>query len=307
MSELRADSLSPLDAATLWPQLSRLDTEVVATRSGERLLVTSGMAATGLSNLPRATRTSVLGLRRGLRYRGVIVVRELAGGATWEVVSLRLARDMDREAVRCLVSCAAEDTVKRGGRRITMRYAEGSPHEDDIIGGGLRPYVQETLYALPSNPGPMPASFRPIARPDRAALFRLYNKAVPASIRQQEALTQQEWRAIHGSYDPTKEWVHDAPTGLVAWIGAGTREVRILSDSAEAGIMDDMLQLVESQPTGAATLVIAEYQPELARAAEERGYALMGTRLVSARRMAILNSLKEAVPAGITDTVALPQ
>ena len=53
MSDLRADTLSPIDAATLWPQLHRLDTEVIATRGGENLLVTCGLAATGLTRLPR--------------------------------------------------------------------------------------------------------------------------------------------------------------------------------------------------------------------------------------------------------------
>lgn len=307
MSELRADPLSPLDAATLWPQLSRLATEVVATRSGERLLVTSGMAATGLSNLPRATRTSVLGVRRGLRYRGVAVARELAGGSSWEVVSLRIAREMDREVVATLIASAAEETVKRGGRRLLMRYSEGSPHEEGILNGGLRPYVQESLYALPEAKGEDPGIMRPIARPDRAALFRLYMKAVPASVRQHEALTQNEWRAVHGSYDANKEFVLDAPTGMAAWIGAGDREVRVLEDGLDAATLTQVLQLVESQPTGAATLVVGEYQGAVARAAEEHGFMLLGTRLVSARRMAILNPMKEAVPAGISDTIALPQ
>ena len=83
MSELRAEPLSPIDAATLWPQLRRLATEVVATRAGENLLLSSGLAATGLTHLPRMPRTVVVGLRRGLNYRGVLVGRELAGGAGW--------------------------------------------------------------------------------------------------------------------------------------------------------------------------------------------------------------------------------
>ncbi len=307
MTELRADSLSPLDAATLWPQLPRLDTEVVATRSGERLLVTSGMAATGLSNLPRATRTTVLGVRRGLRYRGVVVARELSGGASWEIVSLRIARGLDKEVVESLVAGAAEEVVKRGGRRLFMRYADSSPHEEGILAGGVRPYVQESLYALPAQKSDDPGMMRPIGRQDRAALFRLYTKAVPASVRQHEAMTQQEWRAVHGSYDAAKEFVLDAPTGVAAWIGAGDREARVLADALDAETIAQVLMLVESQPTGAATLVVAEYQPAVARAAEDRGFTLLGTRLVSARRMAILNPLKEAVPAGISETMALPQ
>ena len=79
MSLPRADALSPIDAATLWPQLHRLKTEVIATRVGENMLLGAGLAATGLGHLPRLPRTLVLGIRRGLRYRGVLVARELAG------------------------------------------------------------------------------------------------------------------------------------------------------------------------------------------------------------------------------------
>ena len=64
MSELRAEPLSPIDTATLWPQLHHLATEVIATRGGENLLVSSGLAATGLTRLPRMPRTIVLGLKR---------------------------------------------------------------------------------------------------------------------------------------------------------------------------------------------------------------------------------------------------
>ena len=77
MSDLRAEPLSPIDAATLWPQLGRLNTEVIATRGGENLLVSSGLAATGLTHLPHVPRTSVLGVRRGLGYRGVCVARDI--------------------------------------------------------------------------------------------------------------------------------------------------------------------------------------------------------------------------------------
>ena len=46
MADLRADPLSPIDAGTLWPQLSRLDTEVITIRSTGHILVSSGLAAT---------------------------------------------------------------------------------------------------------------------------------------------------------------------------------------------------------------------------------------------------------------------
>ncbi len=305
--ELTAYPLSPIDAATLWPQMPRLDTEVVATRSSENLLLRSGIAAIGLAHLPHVPRTSVLGVKRGLRYRAVVVTRELAGGSAWEVVSLRLARDIDNDAVECLLGAAANEMVRRGGKRLLMRYAESSPHEDAVLGAGLRPFVAEQLYAIPSrNVLPGNGPFRTVVRSDRPALFRLYCRAVPESVRRNEALTQQEFRAIYDSHDVAHEFALDLEAGMGLWVGIGDREARVMAGTVPRESLDLSLDLIEAQPSRAATLVVAEYQPEVASCAEARGYALMGTRLVSARRMAILNPLKE-VAAGISETIPVPQ
>jgi hypothetical protein len=189
MTELRADPLSPIDAATLWPQLRRLGTEVVATRAGENLLLSSGLAATGLTHLPRMPRTVVVGLRRGLNYRGVLG-RELAGGAGWELVSLRLVRDKDDEAVVALLNSAAQEAAARGGRTLYLRMAEGSPHMMPVRRAGFVSYHTELLHALPAGRTVRETStFRPAARPDRHGVFRLYCRAVPEHVRRYEAPT----------------------------------------------------------------------------------------------------------------------
>jgi hypothetical protein len=307
-SDLTADPLSPIDAATLWPQLPRLDTEVVATRSTESLLLRSGIAATGLANLPRVPRTSVLSVKRGLRHRAVVVTRELAGGSAWEVVSLRLARDIDNDAVKCLLGAAAEEMVRRGGKRLLMRYSESSPHEEAISSAGLRPFVSEQMYAIPTrNVLPGYGPFRTVVRSDRPALFRLYCRAVPESVRRNEALTQQEFRAIYDSHDVAHEFALDLEAGMGLWVGIGDREARMMAAAIPSESLEFGLDLIEAQPSRPATLVVAEYQPEIASRAEARGYALMGTRMVSARRMAILNPLKEVVAAGISETMPVPQ
>lgn len=305
--ELRAEHLSPFDAATLWGQMARLSTEVVSTRSAASLLLNSGFAATRLGKLPRVHKTMVLSVRRGLRHRGVIITRELGGGSAWEVVSLRLARDIDHPAVTCLLSCAADEMVRRGGKRLFLRYAESSPHEEAIHAAGLRSYVEEHLYALPPrNVLPGNGAFRTVVRSDRAAIFRLYCRAVPESIRRHEALTQQEYRAIHDSHETAHEFALDHEAGMAVWVGIGEREARLMTGVVGTETLDACLDLIEAQPSKPSTLVVPEYQPELARRAVERGYGELGTRLVSARRMAILNPLKEVVVAGIPDSMPVP-
>ena len=306
MSELRAEPLSPIDAATLWPQLHRLDTEVIATRSGESLLVASGIAATGLAHLPKVPRTAVLGVKRGLRYRGVIIARELSGGAGWEVCSLRLAREKDDDAVTALLLGVSREVAQRQGRTIYLRYAEGSPHAQALRRGGFYAYRLEHLYAVPLSDRSGETPFRPVDRSDRHGVFRLYCRAVPEVVRSTEAATQQEWRSVLDSYDCNREFVLDRNGGLNAWVGVGERESYLLIDDPGEGVVEAALDLVEIHSARHGTVVIAEHQRNIETAAVARGYTALGVRLMCARRLAVLNPLKEviAVPA---DTVPLPQ
>lgn len=298
MPDLIADPLSPVDAATLWPQLRRLSTEVVAVRSAENLLVSSGLAATGLTNLRPLPRTVVLGLRRGLSYRGVLVGRQLEGGAAWEAVSLRIARDKDDDAVTALLEGASPEVARRSGRAIIMRCPEGSPHAAAVRRAGLTPGRIERLFAVPRRHGSSGGGlFRSSRRTDKNGVFRLYCRAVPEHIRRHEAPALQDWRAVLDSYDIEREFVADGERGLAAWAGFADRECRLLVDpSAPAELLDEALDLVETHVPRHGTLVLGEDQTTFERRAIERGYAPLGARLVYTRRLALLNPLKEAVP-----------
>jgi hypothetical protein len=306
--ELSAEPLSAIDAATLWPQMRRLSTEVVSTRAGENLLVASGLAATGLTRLPPLPRTIVLGVRRGLSYRGVLLARELSGGAAWEAVSLRIARDKDDETVSALVEAAGPEVARRDGRALLMRVAEGSPHAGAIRRGGMMAIRLERCYAVRRrrSDGANGNGFRPATRADRHAVFRLYCRAVPEHVRRQEAPTSQDWRAVLDSYDVEREFVVDSPRGIIAWVAFAERECRILIDSAVEGIADAALDLAESHASRHSTLVLGEDQIDLERrAVETRSYPELGVRLVYSRRLAALNPLKEVAP--VPAELAVPQ
>jgi hypothetical protein len=296
MSEPRAEPLSPIDAATLWPQLHRLSTEVIATRAGENLLLSSGLAATGISNLPRIPRTVVLSVRRGLSHRGVLVARELAGGAGWEAVSLRIARDKDDETVTSLLGAAGHEVARRGGRTLYLRYPDGSPHSQAIHRGGLTRYHEERLYALRHRQGNGGAAqFRQATRADRAGVFRLYCKAVPEHVRRNEAPTSADWRAVLDSYDCDREFVLDGEKGLLAWAGLSERECRMLVEGGHEEADEGLLDVAEAHLGRHGALVLGEDQANLEHKAAARGYTPLGTRLICARRLAALNPLKEAV------------
>lgn len=299
MTELRAEPLSPLDAATLWPQLHKLGVEVVATRSGERLLVVAGLAATGLGRLPRLPRTTVVGVRRGLAYRGVLVARALAGGRAWEIVSLRLGREQADEVIAALVDAAAVDVARRGGGQLFVRLPEGSPYHAAARRSGLLPYLREELYAPPARSGErtLPPALQPACRSDRAGIFRLYARSVPERVRRAEALTASDWRAVLDSYDCDEQFVVRRNERVLAWLGIGEREARILLDPQEAPALRDLLlDGVIARLERHGTLVVPEYEPAIAEAAMLRGFVPLGGRDVATRRLTRLDPLKEAVP-----------
>jgi hypothetical protein len=309
MTDIVAEPLSPIDAATLWPQLRRLSTEVVAQRAGENLLLSSGLAATGLVNLPKVPRTIVVGLKRGLSYRGVLVARELDGRAAWEAVSLRIVRDKDDAAIAALLAAAAAEIAARGSRSLYLRSPEGSPHADALRRGGMHAYRIERLFALPRGDARQQESsahFRPARAQDRPGIFRLYCRAVPEHIRRNEAPTQQDWRAIVDSFDCDRQFVLEAERGIVAWAGFAEREARILIDWSIEGLADAALDFVEAQAPRNGALVLSEDQPGLERRAEERGYTPLGVRLLCVRRLAALNPLKEVATVPV-ESVAVPQ
>ncbi|MCS7295810.1 MAG: hypothetical protein RMK15_04995 [Chloroflexota bacterium] len=308
MTELRAEPLSPIDAATLWPQLHKLSTEVVATRTGERLLLAAGLAATGLDRLPRLPRTVVAAVRRGLAYRGIVVARALAGGRAWELVSLRLEREKDDDAVIALIEAAGIEAARRGGLQLYLRLPEGSPHREATRRAGLATYLREELYAPPPNAGTgqIPGVVRPLARADRAGVFRLYHRAVPERVRRAEAPTAADWRAVIDSYDCDEQYAARCDDRVAVWVGIGEREARVLTDPSGGPALRELaIDTVLARLGRHGTLVVPEFDPALAETAMLRGFVPLGCREVATRRLARLEPLKEAVP--VSASAMVPQ
>ena len=192
---------------------------------------------------------------------------------------------------------SALEAARRNGRILFVRYPESSPHATGLQRAGLISYREEHLFALPrTGRSAANSAFRAAARSDRAGTFRLYCKAVPQHVRRSEALTQQEWRAVIDSFDCEKEYVAEGDRGIVAWAGFGERECHLILEPGIEGLSDAALDLIESHGPRHGTLVLGDDQDGLHDRAAERGYTAMGVRLVCARRLAQLQSLKEVSP-----------
>ena len=308
MSGLRAEVLSPIDAATLWPQLHRLGTEVVAMRAGEKRLVRAGMGATGLAHLPGVPRSILLGVRKRLGYRGILVTRELAGGQSWEVASLRLHRDKDDDAILALLEQAAAEITARAGRGAFLLLPESSPHQAAAARAGFAAYSSEQLYAPPRKGSGIasPSAFREAEPIDDAGVFRLYCRAVPEPVRRQEALTYDEWRAVHHLYGSDREFVREEGGALLGWCGIASHEAHVLLSEPNEELVGEALAVTSAELARSGSLIATGYQPELERVAEERGYLALGRRVVMSRRLGLRIQVEE--PAAVfADTFPVPQ
>jgi hypothetical protein len=167
-------------------------------------------------------------------------------------------------------------------------------------------YRLEHLYAIPPSPRQSQTLFRPTDRSDRHGIFRLYCGAVPENVRRHEAPTQQEWRAVLDSFDCNREFVLDREGSPAAWVGIGDREAHLLVEGMQEGVVDAALDLVETASGRNGSVVIAEHQGDIEHNVVARGYTELGVRLMCARRLAVMNSLKEAV-AVPAESVPLPQ
>ena len=128
---------------------------------------------------------------------------------------------------------------------------------------------------------------------------------MPESVRRQEALTQQEWRAVHDLYGAEHEFVRDENGNLVGWCGLTSQEAHVLLSEAEGDLAGEALAVIGAHLGESGTLVAADYQPALERAALARRYLPLGRRLVLGRRLALLRRAEE--PVALADTFAVPQ
>jgi hypothetical protein len=175
-----------------------------------------------------------------------------------------------------------------------------------------QPYVHP---ALPPVERPIVEGLRPRRPADHQALFHLYSAAVPAHVRQIEAMTLQEWRwndnwglASVASVRPAlsrrrRDMVVQTDGDVVAWLQVQTRPrtVRLLCD-VDARLDPGVLlrrALAELTPNGAIECPVRDYQRELVGPLEELGFAPGEEHELFARLLAARIPERRLVPARV--------
>ena len=249
---------------------------------------------------------------------GLVAARARFGTDVWDVDHLMVtpAVDDDRVALR-LLTHLCEAAVEEGVHKVFLRLPLDSPWLQPARQAGFVQYTTEHVFVLPTlGPAAKPpvAGLRPRRPADHQPLFQLYSAAVPAQVRQIEALTLQEWRwtdnwgfttmaSLRGAVRRRRRdlVVHDDGR-ITAWVQVdlGQRLVQILADSADAPLRDLVERgLAELPPGRPVAFALREYQTELTTPIEDRGFQPIESQALLAQILTVRIPERRLVPARV--------
>jgi hypothetical protein len=154
---------------------------------------------------------------------------------------------------------------------------------------------------------------RPRLRVDEQPLFNLYGAAVPQLVRSAEALTYDEWSALHRGrkkWSPTligdrHQFVWEVGATLAGWLevvyGQKSQYLDLMIDPKYESMVDRMLAFALKQVSEKAPVYLAvrPYQTVLGAALERRGFAVGGRYDVYVRQLSVRVPERSLVPANI--------
>ncbi|MBF8299297.1 MAG: hypothetical protein HW397_346 [Dehalococcoidia bacterium] len=145
---------------------------------------------------------------------GLVACRKYKGPGSWEIDHLRVSQGTET-AFQEILGEASIALGHRGAERLVLRLPDDSPFHSLAVEMGFSPMLREKAYFRPpldaATQGAEPG--RTICRPahesDAYRLFRLYCLAVPAAVRQMEAMTIGDWGGLgdSGHLKLERRWV----------------------------------------------------------------------------------------------------
>ncbi len=234
---------------------------------------------------------------------GIAAARARCGGLVWDVRHLSV--DGANEPVaRELLLWICEEAASRGARRVFIETGTEPGERAVAERTGFEQYTQARLYvrrggAPPTVPALEGARLR--QRGDEHALFQLYKAAVPANVRAAEAMTLEEWAALHkgtkrwtpGPLDDRRQHVWQDGEAALAWMeltcNAKSQHVEWLVHPGHESASDGLVAcaIAGAGARGPLYATCRDYQPSLCTALERAEFALVAERAVFARQLAV--------------------
>ena len=249
----------------------------------------------------------------GGKIVGLAVGRARSSGLVWDVEHLHAAEGA-HDAAADLLERACQEAVARGARRVFVEMPVGSRGADVARRAGFERYTESSVYRL-APPFRVPASDhfegRPRLRADEHALFRLYNAALPAVVRSAEAMSYEEWSALHRGpkrWAPTligdrHQYVWELGEGLAGWLevvyGQKSQFREFLVHARYESLLDRFVGYALKQVSAKAAVysAVREYQAGLGSALERVGFKLAGRYDIYVRQLAVRVPERELVTA----------
>lgn len=250
---------------------------------------------------------------------GIVAARARFGTDVWDIDRLVIAPSVDDDRV-CLrlLDHLCEAAVEEGVQKVFLRLSEASPWIGPARQAGFVHYTSEQVFVQPQ-PSPLsrPAvtGLRPRRPADHQALFQLYSAAVPAQVRQIEALTLQEWRwtddwglVAMAPFRPSltrrrRDLVVQGEDRIDAWlrIDLHARTLQVTTDPRGPVDLPLLLARGLSELPAGRPVVFArrDYQTELAAPLEELGFLAGESQALLARVLSVRVQERRLVPARV--------
>jgi hypothetical protein len=238
---------------------------------------------------------------RGLGACALASARRRSGPSAWEVDYLITSQGSET-VCWTLLEQLSEELARAGVEKLFLRLKADSPLLEVICQVGFFPYLKERLLAIaraPQGLEPWKLPLRERTSADAFALFQLYNAAVPAAVRCNEAATVREWVGFQEK-GRCQHLIATGADGPVAWlrIVKGNRAGRfsLLTQRREEVPLDYLLaaafdHLADRRPI---LCLVPEYQKAVAQRLEELGFGAVAEYVVLVNRLA--RPVEEAVP-----------
>jgi hypothetical protein len=230
---------------------------------------------------------------------------------TWDVEGLFGADPQDCADLLERVALKAQEA---GARRVFFQSPVGTDAAVVARKSAFEHYATERLFKLAppfesARPNPFPS--RPRLRADEQGLFQLYCVSVPAPVRAAEAMTREEWAALHrgrARWKPTlvgdrHQYVWSYGELLVGWMeivyGARSQYLELTIHPEYERLLDGMVAYALSQTSVKAPVYATarSYQETLASSLERAGFSLTAESDLFVRQLAARSKEPALVPA----------
>lgn len=261
-------------------------------------------------------RESWIQIDRG-HMSGLIAAKRRFHADVWDIDQLLVlpSPDASRTCMRLLEHLLAA-AVDEGIQKVFLRVPVGNAALQCARQVGFFQYCIESAYYLAEVPTlarpPVIPYLRPRRPSDHQALFQMYSSVVPVRVRQAEAMTLQEWRWTDGwgvhavSFPPPfrrrlrRDYVVEGAPRLNGWLQVDTDALRmtVLTNHPEFADVGALLRhgITQLEAGRHAYCAARDYQPELALALEDNGFAVVGHFALLARALAVRIPEAKLVP-----------